>query len=78
MRTTIEIPAALRQKLVNEAVNRQMRGYSEIIREALEQYFTREEKNNLSGLRSLRGVISHEEYLDSMEMLAEGRKNWKM
>lgn len=43
MRTTIEIPDAIRAKLLEIAARRRQKGFSGIVQEALEAYFEEEE-----------------------------------
>ena len=77
MRTTITIPTSLRQKLINEAVKRNLKGYSLIISEALEEHFERD-KPGADELKFLRGCMSHDEFIVTSQLLEEGRANWKM
>ena len=42
MRTTIDLPPELRQKLISEAASKNQKGYSNIIIEALNKYFKTE------------------------------------
>ncbi len=79
MRTTVELPASVRQKLVNEAARRNAKGYSAIIVEALELFF----QNLGSGqdddlISALRGSLSNSEYNDAVAAWNEGRSNWRM
>jgi metal-responsive CopG/Arc/MetJ family transcriptional regulator len=78
MRTTITLAASLRQKLVNEAAKRNIKGYSTIIEDALEKYFSQEDSESTDDLKSLRGCMTHEEFLEASKMIEEGRANWKM
>ena len=79
MRTTIEIPASLRQKLVNEAVKKNLKGYSAIIVEALENYFNETgTERGIGLLKQLRGSLSEDEYNQTLQTLQEGRNNWKI
>lgn len=79
MRTTVELPAFLRQKLVNEAAKRNAKGYSAIIVEALELYFQENDQsrdNNI--IKALRGSLNKEQYNEAVAALREGRRNWRM
>ena len=78
MRTTIEISPALRQKLMNEAAQRNLKGFSRIISDALEEYFQKEGGKDREKLRSLRGSLSKEEYSDFLEEQKTGRARWRM
>ena len=77
MRTTIEIPEDLRQKLVSEAMGRHKRGFSEIIVEALEEHFQKGNEKRLAVIEKLRGCLSEKEYKMEMTRLKEGRQNWR-
>lgn len=81
MRTTIEISKGIREKLVSEAARRDLKGYSKIIEEALEFYFsarrnqtskTREERINL-----LLGSMDLSELKSDEKRRRSLRKNWK-
>lgn len=58
MRTTIDLPPSIRQKLVSEAARRNSNGYSEIIVEALEQYFRTNADMRDDLISSLKGSMS--------------------
>ncbi len=79
MRTTIDIPASLRRKLINEAVKKNLKGYSPIIVEALEKHFHEtQSKTDIENLRRLRGSLSNYEYNRVVQTWKEGRNNWKI
>jgi len=79
MRTTIEIPASLRQKLVSEAARQNLKGFSPIIVNALKEYFEHHALSQTpAGLRALRGCLSEEEYRLSKDLIEAGRGEWKM
>ena len=78
MRTTVELPASVRQKLVNEAARRNAKGYSAIIVEALELFFQNRGSDQDDDLISaLRGSLSDSEYNDAIAARNEGRSNWR-
>lgn len=77
MRTTIEIPENLRQKLVSEAVVRNKRGFSEIIVEALEEHFHKGNEKTEAVIKRLKGCLNEKEYRKEIMWLKEGRKNWR-
>ncbi len=81
MRTTIEIPRALRQKLVGEASRRNIKGYSAIITEALEFFFDSKERTGEPGrkkiVNSLAGSLSAGEYNEEMKRIKSARQNWR-
>ncbi len=74
----MELPASLRQKLVNEAARRNVKGYSGIIVEALELYFRDSDptRSNLA-ITKLRGVMGDKEYEEAVAIWKEGRRNWR-
>ena len=77
MRTTIEIPEYLKVKLAKEAEERKLKGFSQIITEALESYFNNEKKVRLLKISKLKGSLSDKDYKESIKLLNEGRRNWK-
>ena len=78
MRTTINIPDNLKQKLVIEATSRKIKGYSQIIIEALNCYFDNQIEDRKATICRLKGSLTKEEYEDEQRKLKEGRKNWKI
>lgn len=78
MRTTIEIPAALKQKLAAEALSRNMKGYSKIIVEALSEYFKKDNNQRKRVIQKLKGCLSKKEYELEIKRLDEGRNNWRV
>lgn len=77
MRTTIELPSDLRQKLATEAVLRNMKGYSGIISEAICAYFKTCHSKRKQSIDNLKGCLSEKEYRLEMDRLKEGRGNWR-
>lgn len=78
MRTTIEIPGDIRQKLVSEAAQKNMKGYSAIIVKALREYFEKQDAGETGKeIRKLRGSLSQKEYEKALEMLETGRTQWR-
>ncbi len=55
MRTTVEIPDSLREKLVTEAARRGEKGYSAVIERALRKYFGGPAQTKAEIARQLRG-----------------------
>lgn len=78
MRTTIEIPNELHQKLMTEAMVRHMKGFSGIIREALVQYFQSEDGKRKKIVKQLKGCLTKKEYKTTLEDFKEGRNNWRI
>ena len=77
MRTTIEIPVNLHQKLVTESVMQHKKGFSEIIVQALGRYFASSKTDRLDLVRSLKGSLSDKEHAEAKSNLKEGRKHWR-
>ena len=78
MRTTVELPASLRQEVVNAAARRNAKGYSAIIVEALERYFQEEESGREKDvIASLRGSMSDDEYNKAVAARQDGRGEWR-
>ncbi len=77
MRTTIDIPSDLRQKLIAEAATRHLKGFSPLIVEALEQYLSKGEEERLKTISSLKGCLDKDEYNEEVKRIENGRKNWK-
>lgn len=80
MRTTIEIPDELREKLVSEAARLGEKGYSGVVQRALRSYFERKSapKERQETIRRLRGseagdLSVEEEYA----RIASVRGNWR-
>ena len=78
MRTTIDLPAHLKQKLIAYAAAHNLKGYSSIIVEALKQYFKKHEEDRETIIRSLKGCLNDLEYEAEMKRIEESRKNWKI
>lgn len=62
---------------MNEAAKRNLKGYSQIISDALEEYFLKNDIDNTDGLRELRGCLTQQEYSEALELLTDGRANWR-
>lgn len=77
MRTTIDIPANLKQKLIAYAAAHNLKGYSAVIVEALDRFFEIENKDRQSAIASLKGCLSKQEYDLEIKRILTGRKNWK-
>jgi len=75
MRTTIEIPDDLRERLLVEAHRSGRRGYSEIVEEALRRYFS--EYSDGDGRTSMVHELYGSERNDTKIMDVKTRKNWR-
>lgn len=77
MRTTIEVPVHIRQQLSQEAANRNLKGFSKIIVEALERYFSSKSNDRKSVVSRLKGCLSATEHAKAVKDLNEGRGKWR-
>lgn len=77
MRTTIDIPSHLRQKLISEAAARHLKGFSNLVVEALEQYFATGKNDRKKIVSQLKGCLKESEYNDEIKRLQETRSNWR-
>jgi hypothetical protein len=78
MRTTIDVPIYIRQKLSQEAASRNLKGFSKIIIEALEKYFHSKSNDRKSIVERLKGSMTMAEHSREMKKLHEGRGKWRM
>lgn len=79
MRTTIELPDELRERLLAVAAMRGEKGYSQIIVEALEKYLDEiEVVDQRQRLSRLRGVWSDEEAEEVARSVKELRSHWTL
>ena len=77
MRTTIELPDDLRQRVAAEALARNLRGYSQVIVDALLAYFDGKSDDRRSIVSRVRGSLSAREAQEEKRRLAEVRANWR-
>ncbi len=77
MRTTIDVPVHIRQKLTQEATSRNLKGFSIIIVEALEKYFQSRTHDRKHIVGRLKGSLSAAEHKAAMAKLKEGRSQWR-
>jgi metal-responsive CopG/Arc/MetJ family transcriptional regulator len=73
MRITVEISDEQRVALTTLAVERGLRGFSPIVREAIAAYLQRDRAQSLEGLLSLRGSMS-DESADRIEQIVAERR----
>ncbi|MEW6183386.1 MAG: hypothetical protein AB1500_09480 [Bacillota bacterium] len=81
MRTTIELPNEKRAKLLAIAARRGLRGYSQLINEALDLYLVREEEKKAGELKeilSLAGTITENEVAAVEESITEVWRKWRL
>ena len=77
MRTTIELPEDLRRQVVSEAAARNLRGYSQVIVDALRAYFDGGQDDRQSVLARVRGSLNPRAAEMESRRLAELRANWR-
>jgi len=79
MRTTIEISDRHRSILLSLAAQRGLRGYSGIIREALDYYVEHQTKvgDAKRDILKMKGTWKAKETKETRSKLAELRENWK-
>lgn len=80
MRTTIEISDEMRAKLLALAAKRGLRGYSEIVNEALRLYLEQEaiKDRDLEDVLSLAGSLSEAEAEETEKTIQEFWKRWNL
>ena len=80
MRTTIEIPDELREKLLQEAARHGEKGYSSIVERALRLYFQRagSQETRQATARRLRGSVASRDLDRENERRREVRRNWRL
>ena len=77
MRTTIDVPVHIRQQLSQEASTRNLKGFSQIIIEALEKYFRSKSNDRKTAVAHLKGSMSLAEHAKALKDLKEGRAQWR-
>ena len=79
MRTTIEISNELRAKLLALAARMGIRGYSEIVNQAIEEYIARHEarREDLEEVLNLRGSLDSVEAEEAAEVTRAFWSRWK-
>jgi DNA-binding MarR family transcriptional regulator len=79
IRTTIEITEEQRAKLVELAARRRIKGFSTLVQEALENYFSTQlpaqEQKDL--IRTLRGSLSEKESEQLRQQASRLREDWR-
>ena len=77
MRTTIELPDDLRQRVVSEAAARNLRGYSPVIVDALRAYCDGREDDRHTVVARVRRSLGAQAAEVEHRRLAEVRANWR-
>ncbi len=80
MRTTVEIPDELRAELLALAAKRGLRGYSEIVKEAITTYLKQLRKENQIKKQALKleGVWAGEDAEKIAESIESAWSGWKI
>ncbi|MEW6046494.1 MAG: type II toxin-antitoxin system VapB family antitoxin [Bacillota bacterium] len=80
MRTTIEIPDDLRGKLLEIAARRGLKGYSEVVVEALRRYLEEESlrEERKRRILALCGAWSDEQAEHALRVARELRERWTL
>ena len=77
MRTTVELPDDLRQRVVSEAAARNLKGYSQVIVDALRDYSDGRKDGRQSVVARVRGSLDAQAAEVEARRLAEVRANWR-
>lgn len=77
MRTTVELPDDLRQRVVSEAAARNLRDYSQVIVDALRAYFDGGQDGRQSAVARVRGSLNRQADERERRRLTELRANWR-
>ena len=79
MRTTIELSSEQRAKLLHLAAKRGMKGFSPLVREALEEYLKRVEDNTprVKAALAVRGALNESEAGKMAEACRKLRRQWR-
>jgi metal-responsive CopG/Arc/MetJ family transcriptional regulator len=76
MRTTVEITDEQRLALTALAAKRGVRGFSALVREAIDQYLAEQRGEDLEAVLALRGVLSAEEGAALEQRIAQAWDTW--
>ena len=77
MRTTVEITEDQHRALTALAQRRGLRGFSALVQEALGEYLSDREADELDLLLQLEGIISESEAQEMRERIAQIRSTWR-
>ena len=80
MRTTIEMYDHLRAELLQLAAKRGLKGFSQIVEEAISQYLStlKRKDRDLKKASKLRGTLSRKEAGEILTSVADLRAKWRM
>lgn len=76
MRTTVEITDEQHLALTALAARRGIRGFSTLVREALDQYLAEQRGEDLDALLAMKGALSPEEGEELERRIAEAWATW--
>ena len=79
MRTTIEITDEQRAKLLSIAATKGMKGFSSLVREALEEYLSKSEmkEKHIKAALAVMGTLDDDEAQSLKESCAAVRESWR-
>lgn len=79
MRTTVEITEEQRAELLRMAASRGLKGFSQVVQEALDEYIVRqnERRSFVSAALKLKGVFSEKDGSQFEKVRAEIRGAWR-
>ncbi|MEW6045499.1 MAG: hypothetical protein AB1609_03335 [Bacillota bacterium] len=79
MRTTIDLPNDKRARLAAIAARRGLRGYSELINEAVERFLEEEENRQaqIAKVLALRGVLTDQQAREVEQRIREVWSRWR-
>lgn len=77
MRTTVEISDEQHRALSSLAQRRGLRGFSQLVQEALETYLRDYGDDEISRLLDLEGTLSEEEEAELRERIGAARATWR-
>jgi len=78
MRTTVEIPDHLHETLIRLARRRGLRGFSQLVEEALDAYLADLSAEEAALLLSLESSIDDSEELEMRRRIEEARATWRV
>ena len=78
MRTTVEIPDHLHETLIRLARRRGLRGFSQLVEEALNAYLADLSAEEAALLLSLESSIDDSEELEMRRRIEEARATWRV
>ncbi len=77
MRTTVEITDAQHRALSAVARSRGLRGFSQLVQEALDAYLRDLDASEIDALLGLEGILDEQEERDVRASIAETRRAWR-